>query len=447
MKIAVIGAGSISFGIGLIKDICLSDKICSGDLTISLMDIDGKNLDDIYQFSLKVIEKCNRNISLSYTLDLKEAIKSADYVVTAIEVDRYDYWHMDFHIPKLYGSTQAYGENGGPGSMFHFLRNVGPMLDIAKAMEELCPEAWLINYTNPEVKLIEAITKLTNIKCVGLCHGLAMGLGQVADFLEIDVKDIDYIGGGLNHFGWFLELRDKKTGEDLYPKLFSADKKIDPLYQFDHVSLSRMMLNLYGLYSYPGNNHIGEYVRFGKEFYAAYPAQYYYDPVLNTKSRFIYAAEFDTLNPSKYPSKEEWNPYQLEDNICCSGEYAVPIIEGLYFDVETIIPAVNMSNGQTFKGLDADMVVESQAIVNKNGIKFIHKGLELPTAINSYTRIQGDIHKLLIEAYRELSREKVLQAILLDPQCPEYYQAVKMVDEFMEKQATLLPKLVWQRKK
>lgn len=210
MKISLIGAGSLSFGIGTLKDIYLNDKLCNANLEVSLMDIEENNLNDVYDFSAKLFK--DKNIKVSKTLSLTETLMGCDYAVVAIEVDRYKYWSQDFHIPRQFGSTQAYGENGGPGSMFHTLRNIGPIIDIAKEMEKLCPNAWFINYTNPEAKLVQAINHFTNVKCVGLCHGYDMGLDQVARFLNIDNSAIVSTGGGLNHFGWFTKLEHKKNG-------------------------------------------------------------------------------------------------------------------------------------------------------------------------------------------------------------------------------------------
>src|SRR5690606_36643061 len=99
---------------------------------------------------------------------------------------RYHYWTQDFHVPRRYGFGQIFGENGGPGSMFHTLRNLGPMLEIARAMERLCPDAWMINYTNPEAKLVEGVTRLSKIRTVGLCHGIEMGVEQLARIFEMD---------------------------------------------------------------------------------------------------------------------------------------------------------------------------------------------------------------------------------------------------------------------
>jgi alpha-galactosidase len=102
-------------------------------------------------------QKLNRRVVIEASIDLRKALNGADFVITAIEVDRYHYWLMDFHIPRRYGFRQIYGENGEPGGMFHALRNLPPTIEIARAMEQKCPDAWMFNYTNPEAKLIEGV--------------------------------------------------------------------------------------------------------------------------------------------------------------------------------------------------------------------------------------------------------------------------------------------------
>lgn len=447
MKISLIGAGSLSFGIGTLKDIYLNDKLCNANLEVSLMDIEENNLNDVYDFSAKLFK--DKNIKVSKTLSLTETLMGCDYAVVAIEVDRYKYWSQDFHIPRQFGSTQAYGENGGPGSMFHTLRNIGPIIDIAKEMEKLCPNAWFINYTNPEAKLVQAINHFTNVKCVGLCHGYDMGLDQVARFLNIDNSAIVSTGGGLNHFGWFTKLEHKKTGEDLYPKLREALDNIDYMNDYDHTYLSRLMLDMYGLYPYPGTNHIGEYVKYGQDYYLGNKTQFNYNPIkedacddIDFEKRFIYA--IDRWSLERTPG-EEVNPYANDnlDDIKLSGEVAIPLIEALYFNTELKMNAVNMPNNGALKGLTNESVIETQAEVINGDVVFIPKQLKLPTAVVAMTQLQCNIHQLLIEAYEEQSKTKLLQAILLDPQAPTIYQAKAMIDRMCELQSELLPKLEW----
>ncbi len=457
MKIALIGAGSVSFAIGTLHDIVLSKKLQEVELEVALMDIKEKNLARATRYATEMFKEFGSSTKVFSTLNLEEAVKGADFVITAIEVERYFYWSQDFHIPRLYGSKQVYGENGGPGSMFHTLRNMGPMLEIARTMEKVCPEAWLLNYTNPEAKLVEAISKLTSIKVVGLCHGLQMGIDQISEILQVDREEIAVEGGGLNHFGMFTKIWNKNTGEDLYPLLIEKEKKASALAQFDHAGLSRAMFNMFGMYPYPGTNHCGEYVSFAADFYCGIPLQYRYNPLTDKPYQkadgkdlqFIYCAGGYPLDKGYFDedmTQEEWNEEAYsysKEKVNCSGEYAIPIIEAISFDGEYYIKAVNMTNNGAIKGLPDDMAIETQAVANGKGIQLIPMTVALPTGFLGMINIQGTIHQLLIEAFVENSKNKLLQAILLDPQAPTYYQAAAMIDHMCDLQKDLLPKLEW----
>ncbi|WP_179032519.1 family 4 glycosyl hydrolase [Paenibacillus kribbensis] len=457
MKVALIGAGSVSFALGALQDMVLSERLKTQvELEIALMDIEQENVARTYKYATDMFTAFSHPANIWQTTNLEAALQAADFVIVAIEVNRYFYWSQDFHIPRRFGSKQIYGENGGPGSMFHTLRNLGPMLEIARTMERVCPDAWFINYTNPEAKLVEAISKLTSIKVVGLCHGLDMGIEQLSQFLEMDIADIGIEGGGLNHFGFFTKIWNKKTGEDLYPLFDEKERKANRLAQFEHVALSRTMYRTYGYYPYPGTNHVGEYISFAEDFYAGLSLQYRYDPIreklwekYSRTPDFVYCASGNNLDQglfSKIQTQELWveESYIFDkQKVCRSNEYAVPIIEAIFFDDEIELNAVNLPNHGAIKGLPDDMVVETQAIVNGRGITLKPMTVELPTAIIGTIHIQGTIHKLLLEAFVEQSKTKLLQAILLDPQAPTYYQACAMIDDMCELQQDILPKLEW----
>lgn len=457
MKIALIGAGSVSFALGALQDIVLSPRLKNEvELDIALMDIAEENVNRTYKYATEMFASFSHPANIWQTTDLEDALRDADFTIVAIEVDRYFYWSQDFHIPRRYGSKQIYGENGGPGSMFHTLRNLGPMLEIARMMEKVCPNAWFINYTNPEAKLVEAISKLTSIKIVGLCHGLDMGVHQLCEFLEMKPEEVGFEGGGLNHFGFFTKIWDKATGQDLYPLFREKEQKANRMAQFDHIALSRTMYQIYGYYPYPGTNHCGEYISYATDFYAGLALQYRYDPMREQlwkkDSRtpdFVYCANGNSLERGLYEpvqTQETWvnQAYTFDkEKVKCSQEYAIPIIEAIFFDDEIQINAVNLPNKGAIKGLPDDMAVETQAIVNGQGITLKPMTVELPTAVIGTIHIQGSIHKLLLEAFVEKSKTKLLQAILLDPQAPTYYQACAMIDEMCELQKDLLPALEW----
>ncbi|WP_246042148.1 alpha-galactosidase [Cohnella pontilimi] len=452
LKIVLIGAGSVSFAPTMIRDIFLNDRINSVQLNLCLMDLSETALKASEGYAKAVADKLGRSPSIRSTTDLAASLEGADFVITAIEKNRYYYWSQDFHVPRKYGFKQIYGENGGPGGMFHTLRNLPPMLEIAHAMERICPDAWLINFTNPEAKIIEAISKLTKIKCVGLCHGIGMGLEQLSQMLEIPEEELETVACGLNHFAWFQSIKHKKTGEDLYPLLKRKEREIPWLALWDEIGISRIMLRTYGLYPYPGTNHIGEYVRWSEEYLASTRMQYFYDPATENPWKsgsipdFVYSIghmEPKPLFGEEKAANPMENSFRLTDGeLQASHEQAVPIIESIAFGVTNENLTVNTPNRGKIPDLPHDMVVEVPAYADGEGIHPLQMEA-LPTAITEMIRVQGAIHKLVIEAYVEQSRNKLLQALLLDPTISTYNNAVALINEMCEIQKEILPPLHW----
>ena len=457
IKFAIIGAGSVSFCPATLSDILLNERVNSVPLSIALMDINEEALRASEGFAKEAIAISGRDVKLTATTCLETALEDADFVITAIELERYYYWSMDFHIPRRYGFRQIYGENGGPGGMFHALRNMPPMLHIARTMEKICPDAWLLNYTNPEAKLIEAVTRLTKIKAVGLCHGDGMGRHQIARFLDIPVNEIDAELIGLNHFGFFTKITRKGTGEDLYPLLKEREKQINLLAHWDEYALSRIMLRTFGLYCYPGANHIGEYIAWADEMLASAKLQYFYDPVMNDPwnggevPEFIYSLSGNPTERPLEPNDKKGGAGDpaytrhftiKESKLRGSGEYGVPIAEAIAFDAARDIGAVNVPNAGFAPELPAGMVVEVGATVDGRGIH-PKKAAALPPAIASMIATQGAIHRLLIEAYQEQSRYKLLQAMLIDPTVSTYHNSVALINEMCERQKEILPVMKW----
>lgn len=458
VKFAIVGAGSVCFCPTTVADILRNERFCGLDkVHIHLMDIREEALQVSLHFCRKMASKLGRvNAILEATTDLAKVLDGADFVITAIEVDRYHYWSMDFHIPKRYGFRQIYGENGGPGGMFHTLRNLPPMLEIARTMEKLCPGAYLLNYTNPEAKLVEGITRFTNAKAVGLCHGVRMGLDQLAMFIQIPRERIAAKAVGLNHFGWFTRVWDKQTGEDLYPRLREQEKKMHWLAHWDEYALSRLMLRTYGLWSYPGANHIGEYIAWSDELLASSKIQFFFDPVTEKPwdnrrpPEFVYSF---SSNPTARELVAEENKFDSDPGFLQSfdadsedykyaNEFGIPIAEAIFFDTSTEIDALNLPNRGNAPNLPDGMVIEIPATVDGKGIH-AGKADALPTAIAAMISTQGAIHRLVLEAYEEKSRNKLLQAMLLDPTVSSYNNAVALINEMCERQKEILPEMHW----
>ena len=434
-------------------------------MEIYLMDIAKDALDLSHNFCVKLAERLGRKVSINASTDLARALEGADFVITAIEKERYHYWSQDFHIPRRYGFRQVYGENGGPGGMFHTLRNLPPMMEIAHAMEKHCPDAWMLNYTNPEAKLVEAFYDLTKVKAVGICHGEVMGAYPLSLFLQMPMERIGYKCVGLNHFGWYTKIWDKETGEDLYPKLREAERKGNPLAHWDEYAMVRTLFRVYGMWPYPSTNHIGEYVAWADGFLASSPLQFFFDPMVDDPwgtrkpPEFVYSIDYNPTGRKPFPDKDENTnvnePIEAElakgayesafdpnKEVHGSGENGIPIAEAIFFNKPTEFAALNIPNDGAAKDLPLGMVIECAVKVDASGIKPLPCD-PLPRAVAHMISTQGAIHKLVIEAYKEKSRLKLLQAVLLDPTVSSYHNAVCMINEICELQKDALPELNW----
>lgn len=455
IRIVLIGAASREFGPATLRDVYLSDPIADAGAEIVLMDLDADGLGVTAAYAATLAESLGRGFTVRQTTRLDDALPGADFVVMAIELDRYFYWAQDFHLPRTYGFRQIYGENGGPGGLFHALRNMGPSVEIARAMETHCPEAWLLNYTNPLTKLCEAQTRLTEARVVGLCHGVFHGKEQICRILDHPLDDLEAYASGLNHFTWFDTIRSRSTGEDLYPRLRAREREAHWLSDWDEIALSRTLLRTFGLYPSPGANHIGEYIRWAEDFLGSSALQFFYDPreghpwATGDTPTWLYNLSDDPTHTPLFPDRKlprlkapREDREGQADRIRPSGELAIPIIEGIACGVPTELAAVNVPNHGFVPGLPHDTVVEVPATVDGEGLH-PHVMRPLPEAVLALLRTQTSINRLLVEAFDAKSRDVLLQALLLDPTATSYRQSIELVNRMFEIQGDVLPPLVW----
>ena len=458
MKIVLVGAASREFGPATLRDLYLSEALAATEVNITLMDLDEAGLGRTAHYARELGDRLQRGHTVAATTVLDDALRDADFVVMAIEVDRYFYWAQDFHLPRLHGFPQIYGENGGPGGLFHALRNMGPSVEIAEAVARVCPDAWLLNYTNPLTKLCEAQTRLTSAKVVGLCHGVFHGMEQVCRLLEHPIDDLEATASGLNHFTWFQTLRSRATGEDLYPRLRAREREAHWLADWDEIALSRILLRTFGLYPSPGANHIGEYLGWAQDFLGSSALQFFYDPrdghpwETGDTPTWIYNLSDDPTHTELFPDgplprlkplREERQP--AKDELTPSGELAVPIIEGLTGGGTRRLDAVNVPNAGYVPGLPEGAVVEVPAVVDADGLH-PQRMPPLPEGILALLRTQVSINQLLVEAFRDRSRDALLQALLLDPTTTAYRQSVELIDAMFRVQGEVLPALAWSQR-
>ena len=442
ITIALIGAGSRSFGPETVRDVLLSESLAQRGVELRLMDIVADNLSDIGRYAKSLVKKLGRNAEVSTTSVLETALDRAQFVITAVEVGRNLYWAQDYHIPRKYGFRQVFAENGGPGSLFHGLRAMKAMVPIARAMERICPHAILLNYTNPMHKVCDAVATLSKTPCIGLCHGVWMGMEQVAYILDQPVRELEMEACGINHFSWFQTIRDRRTGEDLYPCLREVEREGDWLANWHEIGLARILLRRFGLYPSPASNHFGEYIGWAYEF-CANELDWFYDPADGPSWQAGKVPEYmsvqDAYGTERPFRKQEQKIQPLEKQALePSGELAIPIIESIACGEHRRLDAINVPNRGFIPNLPDDMVVEVPATSDSMGLH--PKRMQpLPEPIAAMIRLQGSINKLLVEAFAEESKSKLLQAVLLEPTVTSYRGAVEMVDEMLALQRDVLP--------
>jgi alpha-galactosidase len=200
-------------------------------------------------------------LSIEHTIDRRTALAGAGFVLNATAIDRNRLWKLDYEIPKKHGIRQTLGENGGPGGLFFTLRTLPMVLDFARDMEELCPDALLINFSNPESRIILALGKYSHIRALGLCEGIFGGRNYVAHIMDLPAAEVDVWGAGLNHFQWLTQICHRETGVDPYPLLRRKEIDHDPTV----APLSRRLFRAFGLWVTCSDDHMGEYVPYGWE--------------------------------------------------------------------------------------------------------------------------------------------------------------------------------------
>lgn len=429
-KIVIIGAGSASFGLSCIRDAFTTKELWGSELVF--VDLDNIALERMTRAARRVNEELGAGFKISQTTDRCEALPGADFVITSIAVNRLALWKQDFRIPQKYGIKHVLGENGGPGAVFHAMRNIPIILDICKDIERLCPDALLINFTNPESRICLAIRKYTKVKAIGLCHQIGEGIRIVGKIMDKNPEDIDVKAFGLNHFTWMKDIRDKNTGEDLYPLLREKEKNFDAEFE----KLSRFMFHTFGLFPTSGDGHLGEYIPYAHEMMSTGG----YDFDANERYRSEYVKFINGLGDGTVPLDSETVTPSGAKRVFLkpSGEKAFTIIKGIVYNTNEVIDSVNLLNNGYITNLPFDAVVEVPAAVSGNGINGLGMG-DLPRGIASLCINQINVQHLVVDAGVTGNPDLVMQALLIDPNVPSAQAAKGIFEELMEINRPYLP--------
>lgn len=411
VKIVFIGAGSMSFGIPTFKDIFTTPQLAGA--TLSLVDIDPENLERMYGLALKMNGASGLGLNIEKTMERREALPGADYIVNSLAIERCELWKHDFQVPLKYGIRHCLGENGGPGALFFGMRTIPLIFDICRDIEELCPDAWFLNFSNPESRIVLAVNKYTKVKCIGLCHGIFMAQSDVSQILGIPYDEIDVTAAGMNHFQWLLSIREKATGGDLYPLLKEKEQSYDPSFR----PFTRNMFHAVGLWPTCSDDHLGEYLPYGYE-----AGMEGYDFAQDEADRVKMKADIAAV-VSGEKDVREW--------LVKSGEKAVEVITALHTGQRAYIPSAVVYNGGAITSLPEDVAVEIPIVVEKDTISKIHIG-KLPQSVRSLLSLQSGAQQMAVDAAVFGDRQMALQALLADPVINSTKAAEDILNELWE---------------
>lgn len=419
-KVVIIGAGSASFGLGM-----LSDAVDTRELrgsTITLVDIDGAALEAIAALARKMNDESGAGLTIEHTTDRTKALPGAEFVIISIAVQRNRLWKYDWDIPIKYGIKHTLGENGGPGGLFHCMRNIPIILDICHDIERLCPDALVLNFTNPVPRIGMAMDRYTHVNAIGLCHGIGGQLHSLAGVMGVDAANLDAKAAGLNHFTWILDLRFKDSGEDAYPLLQQKLEDYDPGFQ----PLCRKLFEVYGFYPSPGDDHVGEYLSFATEYCPMHG--YNFDWAEKCKAEM-----WDRIG--RMVLGEEPVTELVRNQ---SGERAFAIIGGILSNSNHLEMAVNVPNDGHISNLPQNAIVEVPAVISGTGVSAVSVG-ELPTGIANLCTTQAGVQELAVTAAAVGDPDAALQALLADPVVQSVSAAERILRELLLLEADYLP--------
>lgn len=428
-KITFLGAGSTIFAKNVLGD-CMLTPALQG-FEIALFDIDLERLTESENMLNNLKQTVGSTCTIKAYTDRKEALRGAKYVVNAIQVGGYDPCTItDFEIPKKYGLRQTIADTVGIGGIFRNLRTIPVMLDFARDMQEVCPDALFLNYTNPMAVLTNVMNTYGGIKTVGLCHSVQVCVPHLFKQLGIDTEGVKYKIAGINHMAWLLEVT--KDGVDLYPEI----KRLAALQQEEkHYDMVRFELMLkFGYYITESSEHNAEY-----------------HPYF-IKRNYPELVDRFNIPLDEYPRRcvdqiERWN--KIREDIVNNAnlthnrthEYASYIMEAIETDVPFRIGG-NVMNTGLITNLPREACVEVPCLVDRNGVTPTYVG-DLPPQCAALNRTNINTQLLTIEAAMTGRKEHIYHAAMLDPHTSAELSMddiIAMCDDLIEAHGDWLPK-------
>ncbi len=431
-KIAFIGAGSLGFTRGLVRDVLTFPRL--QDATIALMDINQERLDFAERSVKRIVEAGNYPATVQATLSREEALAGADAVLVTILAGDVSVWRHDIEIPKSYGVDINVGDTRGVSGIFRALRTIPVMLGIAHDMERLCPNATMLNYTNPMAMLCRAMQRESNIQLTGLCHSVQGTAEMLARWIGAPMSEITYTCAGINHMAWYVKF--EWNGQDAYPFIRKAVTERPEIYN-EEIVRNEMFLAL-DYYVTESSGHNSEYNWWFRKRPDLIEKYCTHGTGWNPGEYAYILREYERREGTWQQEVKDWFNQPLD--LKRGHEYAAYIINALQGG-EPFCFNGNVSNTGLVTNLPQGACVEVPVWASKKGFEPVHVGA-LPPQCALLTNFSSQIEEMAVEAALTGDRRLVYQAIAHDPLSAAVLSLAEireMVDKMFEQNAPYLP--------
>ena len=401
-NITILGAGSAVFARQLMTDILQIEGLDEG--CFALVDIDASRLELAHQVAERLIARSGKRWSARASTERRDLLAGSDFIINTIEVAGLANVRHDFDIPMKYGVNQCIGDTIGPGGIFKALRTGSAWLDILHDAEQLCPQAWVLNYTNPMSILTLAALEGTTMHTVGLCHSVQYTSKDLAGYLEVPYNELQWNCAGINHNAWFTELRYQ--GQDMYPRLHEL-AQVPEVYERDPIRFE--IMRYFGAFVTESSGHFSEYV----PYFRKRPdliERYCREGYLGETG--FYANNWPTWREEKDASIRGMLAGTQALPFNRSHDYGSFIIEAMTMHRPTVIHG-NVRNTGLIDNLP-DGCVEVACLVDRNGVQPCHFG-SLPEQLAGLNRAHMTVHTLMRDALLNREKEAARYALMLDP--------------------------------
>ena len=432
-KIAFIGAGSLGFTRGLVRDILTYPRL--KDATLALMDIDPERLEFARRAVQRIVDLGNYPAKVEPTMDRVEALKGADAVLCTILAGGVDVWRHDIGIPMKYGVNTNIGDTRGPSGVFRALRTIPVMLSIVKDMERHCPDAYLLNYTNPMAMLCRAMQRESFIRLTGLCHSVQGTAMMLARWIGAPYEEITYTCAGINHLSWYLKY--EWNGQDAYPLIREALKK--PEIYNEEIVRNEMFLHL-DYYVTESSGHNSEYNWWFRKRPDLIEKYCTHGTGWNPGAYAYILTEYEKRRDTWQDEARKWFAQETPISLERGHEYAAAIINAVRGG-EVFRFNGNVPNTGLISNLPEGVCVEVPIFVDKEGLHPAHVG-PLPPQCLALNQVNVMVEEMAVEAALTGDPRLVFQAIAYDPLTAAMLSLAEikqMVNEMLQQNRDHLP--------